>query len=296
MQSDLFNLNGLFHKIVLSANYYNARSNTPYNQLPQLDRLEDDASDQALRDIRPYQMAFNPKSGALLATSPLYNPQLLAIRQLATYNVDTLDTIDVLQMDLRQRWQTKRGFPGQEHIVDWMTLDLSASFYPNPSRDNFGNSWAFLQYDWTWNVGDRTALFSTGWADPIQNGARTFTFGGTINRPNQTNFLLAYRYLEPLNSQSIIASMTYPFSLKYSMTASTTYDFINNIRTSTIFFTRTGTDMTVQMGFSRELRAQHCFLYVQYLPESDAGHQSGGAGLGEYLWHDDEPHGESVIR
>ena len=251
VQSDLFNLNGLFHKVVVSGNYYNAHSDTPYNQLPQIDRIEDDASDQALRDIRAYQPIFNPKFGTLLANSPLYNPQLVAIRQLDLYNVDTLASIEVLQLDVRQRWQTKRGFPGQEHIVDWMTLDLSASFYPNANRDNFGNSWAFLQYDWTWNIGDRTALFSTGWMDPIENGARTFTFGGTINRPNNTNFLLAYRYLEPLNSQSVIANATFPFSNKYSGTISLSYDFINNVRNVAVFFTRKGTDLTANIGFSQ---------------------------------------------
>ena len=60
VQSDLFNVNGIFHKIVLSADYYNAHSNTPHTDLPQLDRLNDNASDQALRDIRPWQPLFNP--------------------------------------------------------------------------------------------------------------------------------------------------------------------------------------------------------------------------------------------
>src|SRR5207244_1438050 len=36
--SELFNLNGIYHKIVLSGNYYVAHSDTPYTILPQLDR------------------------------------------------------------------------------------------------------------------------------------------------------------------------------------------------------------------------------------------------------------------
>ena len=58
----------------------------------------------------------------------------------------------VLQADVRQRWQTKRGYPGMEHVVDYLTLDVSASFFPHPDRDNFGKSVAFLEYDSTWNV------------------------------------------------------------------------------------------------------------------------------------------------
>src|SRR5262249_33996320 len=57
VQSDLLNLNGINHKIVLSGNYYNVHSDVPHTQLPQLDRLNDDATDQALRDIKPLEPA-----------------------------------------------------------------------------------------------------------------------------------------------------------------------------------------------------------------------------------------------
>src|SRR5207237_5818979 len=135
--------------------------------LPQLDRLNDDATDQALRDIRPLQPVFNPDKGLFLALSPLFDPQLYAIRRLVDNRIDTLDSIQVVQLDVRQRLQTKRGFPGQEHIVDWMTLDLSASVFPESKRDNFNNTLGFLEYDYLWNIGDRTALTSTGWIDPV---------------------------------------------------------------------------------------------------------------------------------
>jgi hypothetical protein len=250
VESDLLNLNGIFHKIVLSGNYYAAHSSVSLNQLPQLDRLHDDASDQAVRDIRAYDPLFYPGIGNVLAKSPLYDPQLMALRRLVTDRVDTLDTVEVLQADIRQRWQTKRGFPGQQHIVDWMTLDLSASFFPHSQRDNFGNNLAFLEYDWNWNLGDRTSLFSTGWFDPETNGPRVFTFGGQINRPDKTNLMLSYRQIDPLHSRAVIASITYPFSMKYSITASTSYDLGTKVQASTIFITRTGTDLTASLGFS----------------------------------------------
>ena len=60
------------------------------------------------------------------------------------------------EFDVRQRWQTKRGYPGFQHIVDWMTLDVSATYFPNSVRDNFSQPFAFLEYDYVWNVGDRT--------------------------------------------------------------------------------------------------------------------------------------------
>src|SRR5262245_18197524 len=163
VRSDLFNLNCVYHKALLGANYFIADSSDPFFLFPQLDRLNDDATDQALRDIYPRQPAINTVTGRALATSAIFNPQLYAIRRLVDNRVDTLDTIEVLQTNVRQRWQTKRGYPGLEHVVDYVTLDTSASFFPHPDRDNFGKSVAFLEYDTTWNVGDRTALVSTGW-------------------------------------------------------------------------------------------------------------------------------------
>ena len=47
-------------------------------------------------------------------------PQLLAIRRLVDDRVDTMDGIEEPQIDSRQRLQTKRGYPGMEHTVDWM--------------------------------------------------------------------------------------------------------------------------------------------------------------------------------
>jgi hypothetical protein len=251
IQSDFLNLNGINHKIVLGWNYYDAESTVPFTRLPQLDQLNDFATDQALRDIFPFQTLFNPQHGAALISSPLFNPQFYAIRQLLDSKVDTIDSINVLQLDVDQRWQTKRGYPGQEHIVDWMTLDLSASFFPQPNRDNFGSHWAFLQYDWVWNVGDRTALVSSGWVDPITDGARVFTIGAFLNRPDRTNFYLGYTQIDPLNSRAVSAAVTYIFSPKYAITASAVYDFgIDQSLTNSLIMTRMGSDLQLSFGIT----------------------------------------------
>jgi hypothetical protein len=255
VQSVFFNLNGINHKIVLSGNYFVADTDTHYNQLPQLDRLDDDATDQARRDFIPMEQFLNPHNGLFLQTSPLYNPQTYAIRRLVDNRIDTLDQIEVFQADILQRWQTKRGYPGQEHIVDWMRLDLSGSFFPHPDRDNFGSSAAFLQYDWLWNIGDRTALASSGWYDPIDEdgapGARVFNVGAFFNRPDRTNFYLGYRELYPVQSQLVIGAVTYVFSPKYAMTATSSFDFgTQKSQANSLIFTRVGKDLQVSLGIT----------------------------------------------
>lgn len=249
--SELWNLNGLYHKVVVGANFYAAHSDTPFTQLPQLDELHDDASDQSNRDITPLQPQLNAQAGVALATSPLFNPQTYAIRRLVENRVDTLDTIQVLQMNVRQRLQTKRGYPGRQHVIDWMTLETSASYFPDAPRDNFGENFSFFEYAYNWNIGDRTALVSNGWFDPFGDGARVWSVGGYLNRPDRTSFYLGYRQIEPVNSQAVSGAATYIFSPKYAVTAASVYDFgIQQSMANSIVMTRMGSDIQVSLGMT----------------------------------------------
>ena len=252
VQSELFNVNGIYHKVVVTGNYIDAAANTPHTTLPQLDRLNDDVSNQALFHIKPLDPALYPgQTGVALQTSPLYDPQVYAIRNLVDNRIDTLDSIEELTLDVRQRWQTKRGFPGDQHTVDWMTLDVSGAFFPEENRDNFGKPFGLLQYDYVWNVGDLTALTSSGFFDPVDNGARVFTVGGFLSRPDRTSFYLGYREIDPINSKAVSGSVTYVLSPKYVLTASSTYDFGNSgALSNSLMLTRMGKDLQVTVGLN----------------------------------------------
>jgi hypothetical protein len=290
--SELWNLNGLNHKVSFNVNYVYAYTNVPYTMLPQLDRLNTDAANQALRDIRPYQLFFNPNAvfdnhGLSLIFSPYYNtPQTMAIRRLLfERDIDTLSTVEQLQFQLSQRLQTKRGFPGAQHIVDWMTFDIWASYFPAYNRDNFGHPWSFLQYNYLWNVGDRTALTSTGWTDPFPGGVRMWTVGSYFNRPDRTNFYLGFRYIDPLKVRAVTASVTYIFSPKYAATASSTYDFgTGEAFANSLMFTRMGSDLQVSLGVSyNALQSNFNVLFnivPNLLPANRAFGPMGAGGAG----------------
>jgi hypothetical protein len=210
---------------------------------------------------------FNPAHGLVLATSPIYDPQIYAIRRLVDNRLDTLESIEVLQLDVRQRWQTKRGFPGSEHIIDWMILDTSLSYFPNSTRDNFGKPFGFLEYRWLWNIGDRTALESTGWADPYDNGPRVFTIGAYYNRTDRTYFFIGYRMIEPVQSRALTGSATYVFSPKYAVTFTATYDFgTSQALNNSVVFTRMGSDLQVSLGFSYNAIQNNFGALVEIVP------------------------------
>jgi hypothetical protein len=255
VNSELLNLRGLYHKAVLGANYRYARSNVPFTQLPQLDRLNDDATDQAWRYITPIQSQLVPgPDGQRLMMAPGYspfNPQLYAIRRVVENRIDTLDDINVLQMDLRQRFQTKRGYPGLEHTIDFLTFDVSASYFPDARRDNFGHPFAFLEYAGVWNVGDRTALISNGWFEPYEGGSRYWNAGLSLSRTDRTSLYVGYRQTDPINSKAVTASVAYQLSHRYYVSMGASYDFgIQAALSNSFTLTRTGSDMTVSLGFT----------------------------------------------
>jgi hypothetical protein len=286
--SELFNVNGLNHKIVFNVNYTDAFTNFQYTNLPQLDRLNNDATDQALRDIRNYQFFLNPNAvffnhGLSLTQSTYFNtPQTMAIRRLLFYrDIDTLNAVQQVQFQINQRLQTRRGFPGNQHIVDWMWLDLYASYFPQPNRDNYGHYWAFLQYNYLWNIGDRTALTSTGWTDPFPGGVRVGTVGGYFNRTDRTNFYLGFRYIDPLMVRAATISMTYIFSPKYAGTLSSTYDFgTKEAFANSLMFTRMGSDLQVSLGVSYNALQNNFNVLFNIVPNILPANKMGPMGAG----------------
>lgn len=278
-RSDLFNINGLNHKAVFGLNYLYAGSTAPYTRFAQFDRLNDDATDQALRDIRVKLPVYNQTYGTILATSPLYDPTTYAIRRTLDNRYDTLDAVQVFQLDLKQRLQTKRGFPGNEHVVDWMVLDLSASAFPEQSQ-NFGSHWAFLQYDYLWNIGDRTAIVSSGWIDPIDNGAQVIGVGAYFNRSDRTSLYLGYRQIDPVGSKPITGGVTYTFSPKYAISAFSSYDLGTQMSlANSLIFSRTGKDAQINLGFTYNAMQNNFGFTFEILPRVVASMIKRGATI-----------------
>lgn len=277
--SELFNVRGLNHKVTFNANYFNAASNVPYTQLPQLDRLNDDQIDYAYRASVPFFPLFVParqaaalQAAAALQGDPWFNPQQYAIRRLVDNRVDTLDTIQEVQLGVDQRLQTKRGFPGAEHTVDWMVLNTSITLFPAANRDNYGKGWSFFDYYYLWNIGDRTAITSAGWFDPYDPGTKYFNAGIYLSRPDRTNFYIGYRQTDPLNSKAVIGNIYYPLTKKYAINAFAAYDFgVGSAISNSLSIVRIGTDLTATLGFTYNAIVHNFGVQFSIIPNAVSG-------------------------
>src|SRR6185369_12021624 len=117
------------------------------------------------------------------------------------------DDLTVFRLSLDQRWQTKRGIEGQQHVIDWIGLDTNFEIYPKP-EENFGSNAGFLDYNFHWFVGDRLTLISYGGYDFFTDGQRYTAVGGFISRPPRGSLYLGFNDYQggPISSDVFTAS------------------------------------------------------------------------------------------
>jgi len=155
-----------------------------------------------------------------------------------------------MRLGLHQRWQTKRGLPGQRRIIDWVVFDTNLTVFPDETRDNFGKVVGLWDYDFRWHVGDRLTLVSDGIFDFFHDGQQVVTIGGFLSRPPRGNLYLGLRLLEgPIRSHILAASYSYWMSPKWVSTFGTTIDFATQGNIGQNFtVTRVGESLLVSFG------------------------------------------------
>jgi len=227
IQSSLFNVNGIAHKMVWDADVSYAQSTQNLTDFPLYDQIDDN-------DIEAYRRFYPFKDfGGPPPVPYQFDERSYALRRglgnlVASPSTEIADDLFAARLGLRQRWQTKRGPIGNQHIIDWITLSTDATIFPDPNRDNFGQTIGLVDYDFRWHVGDRTTLVSDGYFDFFTNAPKYVTIGGFLNRPPRGSFYLGFHSLEgPISSSVIATSYTYRMSPKWLSTFGTTFDMAN---------------------------------------------------------------------
>jgi hypothetical protein len=274
VQNTLLNMNGMAHKIVLDAEFFYADASTDVDRFPLYEPTNDD-SIEAFQ--RRFKVPLGPFFGVPDDVVARYDDRYFALRSGIQGNVtasptELADDLLVLRGGIHQRWQTKRGMPGEERIIDWIVFDVNAAYYPEPQMDPFGtetnmNPFAEVDYDFSWHVGDRVSLVSEGYFDTFGGGLRTMSVGGVINRPDRGRLYLGYRWYDgPFKSNVILAALNYRMSEKWTAVIGTTMDLdaTGNVAQS-VRITRIGESLLLSLGFAYSLARDN--VGVQFMIE-----------------------------
>ena len=249
VHSELLNVRGLAHKVIFKSELLFAKADKDAAIFPLYDPLQDDA-------IEAFERRFIrlDNAGVLPAR---FDDRFYAVRSgiqnwVASPTTEMADDLLSLRTGVRQRWQTKRGLPGQEQVIDWIVLDVHGTVLPKQGRDNFGETLGLLDYDFRWHVGDRFTLLSDGYADFFNNGLVKITFGGFLTRPGRGSVYLGLRSLDgPVNTKVVVTSIDYRMSHKWAAQIGSSYDFgdAGNIGQK-IHLLRIGESFLVGMGIN----------------------------------------------
>jgi hypothetical protein len=238
----LFNLNGLAHKITLETDIFWSDADQDLGTLAFYDPLQDDSQEAFLRTVGPIDPRFDDRGF-------LYRSNVQG--WVTSPTTEVVDDLRAAKVGIHQRWQTKRGMPGNQRVIDWIVFDVDGMLYPRKDEDNFGEALGQLEYDFRWHVGDRLTLLSDGYADTFDNGLRMISFGGAISRPERGQLYAGIVSVEgPISSNVLVASVTYRLSEKWIADGSATYDFGDTGDVGERFaVTRIGESALVRLGF-----------------------------------------------
>ena len=132
VRDPLFNLNGLAHKVVFDAEFSYADANAELRRAAAVR-----SSSTTFRSSRCRRRLFKRRAAAddhrapssIRASTHSARACRTGSRRPST---EIADDLMALRMGVRHRWQTKRGAAGNQHIVDWLTLDMNATYFPDP--------------------------------------------------------------------------------------------------------------------------------------------------------------------
>ena len=254
VRDPLFNLNGLAHKVVFDAEVSYADADENLGDLALYDPLDDLSIIEFRRRLFDGSL---PPNIPLAPADGRFDPRFYAFRSgqqgwVTSPVTEIADDLVALRTGMRHRWQTKRGGPGRQHLVDWLTVDSNLTYFPETSRDNFGEHFGLFDYDVRWHLGDRFTILSDGAADFFGDGLRMVSAGVLLNRPSRGNAYVGFRSIDgPLTSNAITSSFSYRLSPKWLTTASASYDFSDGGNIGQTFsMTRIGESMLVTVGFN----------------------------------------------
>ncbi len=179
-----------------------------------------------------------------------YNVRAGMQRWVTAASSEIVEDLTQVRLGVNQRWQTKRGVPGRDRIVDLVALDVDWIYYPKAERDNFGEEAGALNYDFQYNIGDRLTLLSDGYADFFSQGLKTVSAGARMSRPGKGDAYIGLLSMEgPFSSNVLNGNVNYRMNDKWIFTGGAVFDLsgIGSIG-QTLALTRIGETALIRVG------------------------------------------------
>ena len=303
VESRLWNLHGLAHKVIFEAEFSYADATKDVNQFPLYDQLDDDTINQYRRNIAFFDFQNTPPPGVspnpYYAVSPFdfagsgrgpnngrYDPRSYAIRRgigsWVTGPSEVVNDLTAFRVGARQRWQTKRGPYGNRRIVDWVVFDIDGEFFPTTSQ-NFGQVLGLWQYDFRWHVGDRTTILSTADVDFFTGGQQLYTVGALLNRSARGSVYMGYQsFGGPIAASVLTGSYTYRMSPKWASSFGSSVDLTGANIGQRFQLVRIGESFLMSFGFNIDYSRNNIGVTFAIEPRFLSGTQfAGGAGLSD---------------
>ena len=282
VQNTLFNLNGLAHKVTFDAEFLYADASKSLDELPLYNPLDDDAQEFFRRRFAFDTFGIVPGLNTPLAFDERYFAHRFGMQSYVTSPATEIaDDLMMVRTGMRNRWQTKRGIPGEARVIDWITFDIQASWFPKADRDNFGADAGLVDYEFAWHVGNRLSIVSDGYFDFFSQGLRTVSLGAHMSRPGIGNLYLGFRSMEgPISSNVLNAAVSYRMSDKWILQGGSSIDLgtTGNIGQS-LSVTRVGESFLVRVGMNIDAsRGNTGFSFgfePRFLPKGRLGHVGG---------------------
>jgi len=262
--SDIFNLDGLAHRMVFDFEYSYTDSSEDISRIPQYNEFDDNAQER-------FRLRYPINTfGGLIPTFPTFSgntPQFLDPRRYAIrtgagslisapYH-ELVDDLQVVRLGWRHRLQTKVGPPERRRIRDWMTLDLNASVFPraghhSPTGRDFAEDWGLVSADYRWLASERTALVASTLYDTFDGGQQLWSAGIHSQRSARGSVYLGVHQIKAqgLDSQIATVRASYLLSDKWLATGATAFDLAEDQqRGESVTLTRIGGDFLFHFGF-----------------------------------------------
>ncbi|MFI5381741.1 MAG: hypothetical protein ACHRHE_20785, partial [Tepidisphaerales bacterium] len=202
----------------------------------------DDSAQSDLFDIHRVRHVMEPMINVYGATSSKDASQLLIYDE----PIENTHDIGAVQVALNNRWQTKRGGPGNWRSDDFFTLNLEGNFFFNQPQDKEIQPTDFrglyfvsnpessiprnaFNVEYEWRISDNVAIPGLVQYNIDNNMLATASIGLNVKQDDRVSYYLGLRHIG-INIQQVVNGNTFTFDNQDLVIFASQYQLTTNYR------------------------------------------------------------------